>query len=103
MSVHIRKLLSRKFNNVFLNLVGLLTCVLPLAFPLVLNLFSVPVLYSYFFQQMPKYRAFDRQGFGACSGILKKWQPPRVLGTKLTVAGTVPDYPIQNSEFGIHN
>lgn len=33
MSVPIRKLLSRKFNLICLNLAGLLTCVLPTTFP----------------------------------------------------------------------
>lgn len=37
MSVHIRKLLSRKFNIVFLNLAGLLTCVLLITFPPILR------------------------------------------------------------------
>ena len=40
MSLYIRKLLSRKFNNVCLNLAGLLTCVLLLTFPFALNLFQ---------------------------------------------------------------
>ncbi len=63
MSLHIRKLLSRKFNIVFLNLAGLLTCVLLITFP------------------------SHTQGSGF--EVFNKHPP---LGTKLTVAGTAPDF-----------
>lgn len=65
MSVTIRKLLSRKFNIVCLNLAGLLTCVLPSTFPF----------------------AGGGQWFSKKMAAI-----PLKSGTKLTVAGTVPEF-----------
>jgi len=74
MSVPIRKLLSRKFNNSFVNLAGLLTCVLSFTFP--------PAGW-----QTVVFEEMTAAYYGL---ILKKisagW-------AKLTVAGTVPDFP----------
>ncbi len=68
MSLTIRKLLSRKFNNVCLNLAGLLTY---------LKLFRLPI-----HQSDSDYEV---------NNILFFIEVPNQVWHKLTVAGTVPD------------
>lgn len=64
--ISIRKLLSRKFNIVCLNLAGLLTCCM---------LFHLPIQMS---------------DSGIAENNIPKWGAKQVWH-KLTVAGTVPD------------